>query len=131
MAASIPADSQDVGPHAYEIIAHSHQPYQVAALVFLAVVAAPLGEEICFRGVLFNAIRRRADFLPAAFFQAIVFALYHPYGAQGRIGVATMGFTLALLYEWRKKLVTPIALHSLIKVCSMGSLFRWPGGGEP
>ena len=109
-----PPDSQDANRQAYEIIANSSQRYQVVALVLVAVVAAPLGEEIAFRGMFYNAIRQRVNFLPAALFQATVFALFHPYGAQGRMGVATMGFALALLYEWRKTLVAPIALHSLI-----------------
>lgn len=82
--------------------------------MLLAVVVAPLSEEIAFRGLLYNALRQRANFPLAGLLQALVFALYHPYGNQGRMGVATMGFAFALLYEWRKTLVAPIALHSLI-----------------
>ena len=74
--------------------------------------------------MLFNALRQRVGFLPAALLQAVVFALYHPYGAQGRMGVATMGFALAFLYEWRKTLVTPIALHSLINAYMMVTLVK-------
>ena len=124
MVSVTPADSQDERRDAVEIIVSSPQRYQIVALVLLAVVAAPLGEEIAFRGMLYNALRQRMAFLPAALFQAMVFALYHPYGVQGRVAVATMGFALALLYECRETLVVPIALHSLINAYIMVSLVQ-------
>ena len=48
-----------------------------AFLVLLAVVIAPISEELFFRGVLFRTVRDRHGFWPAALASAIPFGLVH------------------------------------------------------
>lgn len=52
-------------------------PLVVVLVVLAAVVLAPIGEEVIFRGILFQALRRRVGLWPAATISAAVFAVVH------------------------------------------------------
>lgn len=108
----------------FEATAGSPDRYQFPALVVLAVAVAPFAEEVFFRGMIYNALRRRMPLLLAVLIQGVVFGLMHPFGLARRVLIATIGVALGLLYEWRKTLVAPIVLHSLINVVSMAVLFQ-------
>jgi uncharacterized protein len=86
----------------------------VPVQVLLIVVAAPLGEEICFRGFLFGGLRERLPRLAAAFISALIFGGLH--AATGISAVPPLiffGFVLALLYERTGSIVPGILLHML------------------
>ena len=106
----------------FEAIAGSPEGYHAVALFLLGVTAAPLGEEVVFRGVFYNLLRRRMPWLLAALIQGIGFGLYHPFGLVERATIAAIGFLLALAYEWRRTLLAPILLHSLINAFSLAML---------
>ena len=86
------------------------------AFAILAVLAAPVAEEIFFRGMLYNALRQRLPVAAAAPLQAIVFGLLHPFDPVSMAQVALIGLGLALVYEWRQTLLTPIIMHGLRNV---------------
>ncbi len=52
----------------------------------------------------------------AAPLQAIVFGLLHPFDPVSMAQVALIGLGLALVYEWRQTLLTPIIMHGLRNV---------------
>lgn len=83
----------------------------VAAL--LIVVAAPLSEELFFRGFMFVGLRRRISLWPAALISGAVWGSLHLGG--GNIGVAiqlaVFGVILAWLYERSGTLWAPIIAH--------------------
>jgi membrane protease YdiL (CAAX protease family) len=85
----------------------------VAAAV-LIVIAAPLSEEIFFRGFMFAGIRRSAPFWIAAAGSAVVWGLFH-YTGPGSWGVclqlAIFGVILAWLYERTGSIWPTIAVH--------------------
>jgi membrane protease YdiL (CAAX protease family) len=97
-------------------IARAPNRLEWMAFAILAVSAAPLAEEIFFRGMLYNALRQRLPVAVAASLQAIVFGLLHPYPPSAMAQVAVIGLGLALVYEWRKTLLTPMIMHSLRNV---------------
>jgi tetratricopeptide (TPR) repeat protein len=76
----------------------------------------PLAEELFFRGFLYDALRRWIAPLAAIGLQALAFVLIHyrmPYvRVADLIGVFLIGLALVGVYEWRKTLWAPIALHS-------------------
>lgn len=82
----------------------------------LIVIAAPLGEEIFFRGFLFAGIRHSAPFAVAALTAAGVWALFH-YTGPGSwpvvLQLAAFGVVLSWLYERTGSLRAPIFLHAL------------------
>lgn len=86
----------------------------VPVQVLLIVVAAPICEETCFRGMLFGGLRTRLPRLAAALLSALVFGGLH--AATGISAVPPLiffGFVLALLYERTGSIVPGIILHML------------------
>lgn len=81
---------------------------------FLIVVAAPLSEEIFFRGFMFAGLRRAIPLWPAAAISAAFWGLLHLSG--GNIGVAIQltifGLLLAWLYDHTGSLWPPIVAHA-------------------
>jgi membrane protease YdiL (CAAX protease family) len=86
----------------------------VPVQVLLIVVAAPVSEEVCFRGMLFGGLRERLPRIAAALISAIVFGGLHALtGVSAVPPLIAFGFVLALLYEKTGSIVPGILLHAL------------------
>ena len=82
--------------------------------ILLIAIAAPIGEEICFRGMLFGGLRERLPMWAAALISAALFGLLHvTTGISVVPPLIAFGFLLALLYERTGSLVPCILLHML------------------
>ena len=82
--------------------------------VLLIVIAAPISEEVCFRGMLFGGLRTRLPRIAAALVSAAVFgALHATTGVDAIPPLIFFGFVLALLYERTGSIVPGIMLHML------------------
>jgi membrane protease YdiL (CAAX protease family) len=90
----------------------------LAAVLVLA--AAPICEELFFRGLLFKGLRDRMRFVSAALISAVLFGLAHlqealPGPWQGAFLLVTVlafvGFGLAFVYERRGNIVASMAAH--------------------
>jgi membrane protease YdiL (CAAX protease family) len=83
----------------------------------LIVVAAPLAEEVFFRGFLFAGIRRSAGFVVAALVSSLIWGFFHFTGESGSWGVvvqlSVFGVILAWLYERTGSIWPTIAVHAL------------------
>jgi membrane protease YdiL (CAAX protease family) len=79
----------------------------------LAMVWAPLVEETVFRGSLYRHLRSRRGVLFSAVLTAFLFGFLHPVGPLLVLPLMTLGFTFALIREWRGSLIAPIAAHCL------------------
>jgi membrane protease YdiL (CAAX protease family) len=79
----------------------------------LASICAPLSEEVFFRGLVYNFLRARIHWVAAAILQAIAFGMMHNYGAANATGAGLLGLALAVVYEWRRTLLTPMFVHCL------------------
>ncbi len=85
-------------------------PVQVLLIVF----AAPVSEEICFRGMLFGGFRRRFPAVAAALVSGAVFGILHAItGLSAVPPLIFFGFVLALLYEKTGSIIPGILLHML------------------
>jgi membrane protease YdiL (CAAX protease family) len=83
-------------------------------LVFLlATVWAPLVEETIFRGGVYRHLRSRVPMLVAAVISAIAFGVMHGYEFLMLLPVMTLGFSFALIREWRGSLVGSMFVHGL------------------
>ena len=78
----------------------------------MAVTLAPVAEEMFYRGLFYNALRQRLHPILAATVQAVVFGYDHPFGLANSAGIGMAALLLALFYEWRKTLLTPILVHA-------------------
>ncbi|MBM3542185.1 MAG: CPBP family intramembrane metalloprotease [Alphaproteobacteria bacterium] len=85
--------------------------WRVLVLLGLAmVVAAPIGEELLFRGVIFGTLRRTVGFWPSALLSAAAFGSAHMILAA--IPPAfVLGVALAWMYERAGSIRPPIAVH--------------------
>lgn len=100
-----------------------HLPAVGTALtVVYAIVIAPIGEELFFRGVLFRALRDRHGFWVGAVGSSIGFGLIHfiPGSAIDAALLMTVmfftGLALCFIYERRRTIVAPIAAHVTFNV---------------
>lgn len=82
--------------------------------ILLIAIAAPISEEICFRGMLFGGLRARLPRLGAALISALIFGALHALtGISAVPPLIAFGFILCLLYEKTGSIVPGILLHML------------------
>ena len=101
------------------------------ALVFISSVIAsvfgPVIEEIFFRGVMYNAVKRKLGVFWGIFITSILFSFLHThaftYFLVGFIPIAILGGVLAYLYEKTGSLIPSITLHILNNVGSVIMVF--------
>ena len=91
---------------------------------FIAVVVAPIVEEVVFRGILFRALGDRIGIWPGAIISSAIFALIHievvvsqPVALGGLFAV---GMVLALAYHWTGNLLVPVLGHAVFNAASIG-----------
>lgn len=78
----------------------------------MAIVMAPIVEEIIFRGVLYPAIKQEGFAKTAVWATSILFAWTH-FNLMTFVPLMFLGVILTLLYETTDNLVAPILTHSL------------------
>jgi membrane protease YdiL (CAAX protease family) len=96
-----------------------------ALFVLVAVVMAPLFEELFFRGFLFKGLARSWGWLPAAFVSAAVFGVAH-LQLTVFIPIVALGVALAWVYQRTGSLWTSIVLHAIFNGLSV---IAWATGG--
>jgi membrane protease YdiL (CAAX protease family) len=96
---------------------------------FLALVLAPITEELFYRGIFYRSLRDRHGVLVGALVSAVLFGTSHVVDAPWRDVVflqTLMVFTgagLALIYERRANLVADIAAHVAFNVIGIVIIF--------
>ena len=86
----------------------------VPVQVLLIVFAAPISEEVCFRGMLFGGLRERLPRVAAALITGLIFGGLHAIsGVTAVPPLMLFGFLLSLLYEKTGSIVPGILLHML------------------
>lgn len=79
----------------------------------LGVVAAPIVEEIIFRGALYTALRSRLGTWGSALTSGAVFSALHPTMPDGFLPILTLGLVLALLREKTGSVFPCIVCHAV------------------
>ncbi|MBI1785344.1 CPBP family intramembrane metalloprotease, partial [Candidatus Sumerlaeota bacterium] len=97
-------------------------PATVIAIFFLAVVLAPMIEEVMFRGFFYRFLRYHNDAPNSIFISAALFAGIHPQGMLGFFPLLAIGVALATLREWRNSLVAPMVLHACVNGVTLAGL---------
>lgn len=86
----------------------------VPVQVLLIVFAAPVSEEVCFRGMLYGGLREKLSRVAAAAIAALLFGGLHALtGVSAVPPLIAFGFVLCLLYEKTGSIVPGILLHML------------------
>ena len=83
-------------------------------LAFMAVVLAPIWEEIAFRGMLFPALAGAfGSPLAGGVLAALIFGTMHPAGIPVWLPLASVGGVSCLLYYYTRSLLPSIVMHAI------------------
>lgn len=92
-------------------------------LTFLvAVVAAPLTEELFFRGFFFAGLRQRLGWVWAAAISGVIFGLFHLDPLQF-VPLTVVGILLAAVYHYTNSIWLPIILHASLNLFGLSIAF--------
>ena len=96
----------------------------LAFMVFFGVLAAPIVEELIFRGFLQSAVRITCDKLQTVLTSGFVFALIH-WNAHVFLQIFILGLLLAYLFEITGSLVAPITVHICHNTATLAFLLSY------
>lgn len=118
----------DVQPRPQEAavwIAESKSLLFVASMGLMVVFAAPLSEELIFRGFLYRFLAERRSARFALIVSGILFALLHA-SLQSFLPLCFLGLLLAKIYEDTHDIRTPILFHLYFNLFSFLNLLLLP-----
>ena len=87
-------------------------------IIFTVGILVPIFEEILFRSLVFNEIRRNTSLVVAVIIQGLLFGLYHLNVIQG-IYASLVGILFGLAYVWLRSIWAPILLHVFMNSTSV------------
>ncbi len=116
-AAGLPAERQDL----IRMFANADSPWTLAIMIALAVIIAPITEELVFRAGLFRYLRTRiarrfALFAPALFFGSLHIDWSTLRGLTSLAPLVVLAVIFSLAYERTGRIGTPIVAHALFNL---------------
>jgi len=93
----------------------------LSSITFIAVVLAPLAEEVFFRGILFPLLLRRGGLVFGVALSALVFALIH-FHLGAMVPLFVLGVALALGYAISGSLLVPVFMHMVFNAVSVAAI---------
>jgi membrane protease YdiL (CAAX protease family) len=93
-----------------QLLQKSNDPLVLGLMAFAAAIAAPLCEEIVFRGFFYPVMKKFSGAWPATFCSALVFAAAHGNLA-ALLPLFIFGGLLVFIYEKTGSIWAPIAVH--------------------
>lgn len=96
---------------AYQEVAERQYGVVLGLGLLLYGVVSPITEEIIFRGLIFNRMRRYMPHAAAVIVSGLLFGIYHGNWVQGLYG-GCMGILMAYLYERTHSFFTPCLFHA-------------------
>lgn len=103
---------------AVELLNSAKSHYTLIAIVISAVVLAPLGEELIFRGFLYGVSKKYTGPIFSIITSSLIFAVVHGH-APILLPLFIVGAILAIIYELSGSLWTSIILHSLFNLINV------------
>ena len=101
----------------YQAIASQQYAVSIWLGLFLYVLVAPLGEELLFRGIIYNCLKAASGRVAAMLMTAVFFGIYHGNLVQG-----VYGFFMACLmiygYEYFGDFRVPVIMHAAVNLIS-------------
>ena len=88
-------------------------PLGLVLFLTLATMWAPIVEETIFRASVFRHLRGRMGAFLAATITAFLFAFMHSYGPLMTAPLIALGFSFAMIREWRGSLIGSMTAHCL------------------
>lgn len=123
----------EVAPVQQRIRELAAEPDLLPFLLVSVAIAAPLAEELFFRGLLFQLLRARAGPWAGIVLSGLLFGLVH-WEAGNAVGTAYMvsslsvvGAYLAWVFHRRGSLVAPITMHATFNLLAAGWILQGLG----
>lgn len=101
-------------PEVWQWISYAPNSYVIVVFLIMGFTIVPVAEEIFFRGFLYNALKTRFPIFFASIMQAVFFSFLHGYKLLNAFLVVLIGIALAIVYEKRKNLLSPIFVHAIM-----------------
>jgi len=98
-------------------------------VIVMAVVVAPLTEEIIFRGYLYGVFRKYVGRLYGMLIVSALFAAFHVH-LPALAGLFLLAMALNFVYERTGSLWAPILMHSAFNTTSLLFALIWPDGAS-
>ena len=96
----------------YRAVAQSQLSASLAVGLICYGIVTPLAEELIFRGIVYNELKRSYKLPLAMVVSALLFGLYHMNVVQGGYGFI-MGLLMVYLYEYFGSFLWPVLVHML------------------
>ncbi len=107
---------------AIELFQQTSDPLSFLALAFVAVVMAPIAEELIFRAGFYRWFRGRMGIASGMVLSGMIFAFLHGH-LLGFMPLAALGILFCLAYEWTGNIKVPIIMHALFNLNTLILLF--------
>lgn len=102
-------------------------PLMLGLLSLVAVVVAPVTEEVIFRGYLYPVMKRFTGQSAGILVSALLFAAVH-HNAVAILPLAWLAILLAMSYEWTGSIWAPIAIHATFNSITVIAQFAQRSG---
>jgi membrane protease YdiL (CAAX protease family) len=96
--------------------------WAIIALALMAVILAPIVEEIIFRGCIYRFFKSQTTLLPAQVMSAAIFAVMHG-NTFSFVPLVVVGVLLARVYEKTGSIAVAIWFHAFFNAFSLSMLF--------
>ena len=106
-----PTDRQEM----LDIFTRAESPAMIVLVIFLAVVVAPVVEELVFRAGLFRFLRLRLPRVVALTLPAVIFGSLHG-NLVAFAPLVALGIIFSLAYERTGSLAVPVIAHGLFNL---------------
>ncbi len=106
------------------ILKTTDSPAVLAMLGVMALIIAPITEELFFRGILLPVFRRRMGGWPAILLSSLVFALIH-FHLPSIAGLFIVSIACCLAALWGKSVVPAIWVHALFNIFNTLLVLAW------
>lgn len=83
--------------------------------IFMYGILSPIAEEVVFRGLVYNRLRRQFGIGMAIIWSSVLFGLYHGNMIQACYGFL-LGLLMAVLYERYASFLVPLCIHSVANI---------------
>ena len=112
-----------------QLVLESRDSTALLIFFFTAAIAAPLFEEILFRGFLLPSLTRYMSVSFAIAFSALLFAVAH-LSLSEILPLTSLGVVLGVVYTRSRNLLAPMLVHSLWNSATLVSLFIFGSGSQ-
>lgn len=123
--AGLPFDPEP--QHAITMFQELNDPRLILAMIVLAVIVAPIVEELVFRAGIFRFLKGRFPQWIAILASSILFGMVH-LNLQSLAGLITVGVCLCIAYELSGNIKVPIFFHAFFNLNTLVLLMILPEG---